>query len=133
MALIGEVFVGDVLGKAVLDPLGDEIGKLRDIVVEGGGTFPKAVGLILERRKGLLYLPWEDLAIFNRRIISSRRREGDLTASSEPADRLLVARDILDKQIVDINGAKIVRVNDVKLTEEGGAACVTDVDVGVRG
>jgi Mg2+ transporter MgtE len=27
----------------------------------------------------------------------------------------------------------VVRVNDVKLTEEGGAACVTDVDVGVRG
>jgi Mg2+ transporter MgtE len=48
-------------------------------------------------------------------------------------EHLLIRKDLLDKQIVDINGAKVVRVNDVKLTEEGGAAFVTDVDVGMRG
>jgi len=40
MTLIGEVFVADVLGKAVLDPVGEEIGKLRDIAVVGGGGIP---------------------------------------------------------------------------------------------
>ena len=133
MTLVGELFVADVLGKPVLDPLGDEIGRLRDIAVVGGGTFPRAAGLLLERKKKVLFLPWEDLSIFNRRIISSRKRESDLAEYAPAHDQLLIGKDLLDKQIVDIDGAKVVRVNDVKLAEEGGAACVTDVDVGVRG
>ncbi|MEW6719897.1 MAG: PRC-barrel domain-containing protein, partial [Thermodesulfobacteriota bacterium] len=133
MALIGEVFVADILGKTVLDPRGEEIGKVRDIAVEAGLRFPKAVGLSLEKKKAKCYLPWEDLAIFNRRIISSRKTEAELPENGGEKDHLFIVRDILDKQIVDINGAKVVRVNDVKLTEEGGAAYVTDVDVGMRG
>jgi CBS domain-containing protein/sporulation protein YlmC with PRC-barrel domain len=133
MALIGEVFVADILGKAVLDPRGEEIGRVRDIAVEGGSTFPRAVGLFIEKKKVTRYLPWEELSIFNRRIISSRKREEEIPESSPSGDHLLIGRDILDKQIVDINGAKVVRVNDVKLTEEGGMALVSDVDVGMRG
>jgi CBS domain-containing protein/sporulation protein YlmC with PRC-barrel domain len=133
MALIGEVFVADILGKAVLDPRGEEIGRVRDIAVEGGSPFPRAVGLFLEKKKVTRYLPWEELSIFNRRIISSRKREDEIPESAPSGEQLLIGRDILDKQIVDINGAKVVRVNDVKLTEEGGLACVTDVDVGMRG
>lgn len=133
MTLIGEVFVADVIGKAVLDPTGEEVGKLRDIVVVGGGRYPRAAGLLLEKRKKVLYLPWADLSIFNRRIISSAKRESELSEFSPGSDQLLIAKDLLDKQIVDIDGAKVVRVNDVKLSEENGSACVTDVDVGVRG
>jgi CBS domain-containing protein/sporulation protein YlmC with PRC-barrel domain len=133
MALIGEVFVGDILGKAVLDPRGEEIGRVRDIAVEGASPFPRAVGLFIEKKKVTRYLPWEELSIFNRRIISSRKREEEIPESVPSGDHLLIGRDILDKQIVDINGAKVVRVNDVKLTEEGGMALVSDVDVGMRG
>jgi sporulation protein YlmC with PRC-barrel domain len=133
MALVGEVFVADVIGKPVLDPVGEEIGKLRDIAVVGGGPFPRAAGLLLERKKTVLFLPWEEVSIFNRRIISSRKRDSDLAEFTPAPDQLLIGKDLLDKQIVDIDGAKVVRVNDVKLAEEGGAACVTDVDVGVRG
>ncbi len=133
MALIGEVFVADILGKTVLDPRGEEIGRVRDIAVEAGARFPRAIGLSLEKKKSRRYLPWEDLTIFNRRIISSRKTEGELPEAGVGKDILFIVRDILDKQIVDINGAKVVRVNDVKLTEEGGAVYVTDVDVGMRG
>lgn len=133
MALIGEVFVGDILGKVVLDPRGEEIGRVRDVAVEGGARFPRAVGLFLEKKKVSRYLPWEELSIFNKRIISSRKTEAEIPEGSPSVDHLRIVKDILDKQIVDINGAKVVRVNDVKLTEEGGAAYVTDVDVGMRG
>jgi len=133
MALIGEAFVADILGKVVLDPRGEEIGRVRDIAVEAGSRFPRAVGLFLEKKKVFRFLPWEELSIFNKRIISSRKMEGEVPEGGPSKDHLLIVRDILDKQIVDINGAKVVRVHDVKLTEEGGAAYVTDVDVGMRG
>jgi len=108
MALVGEVFVADVLGKPVLDPAGEEIGKLRDIAVVGGGPFPRAAGLLLERKKAVLFLPWEEVSIFNRRIISSRKRDIDLAEFTPGPDQLLIGKDLLDKQIVDINGAKVL-------------------------
>ncbi len=46
---------------------------------------------------------------------------------------ILAVRDIWDKQIVDINGAKIVRVNDIKVREIEGKLCLIAVDVGIRG
>jgi Mg2+ transporter MgtE len=46
---------------------------------------------------------------------------------------LLMLRDILDKQIVDANGAKVVRVNDVKLEGYNNEAILIAVDVGIRG
>ena len=49
MALIGEVYVGDILGKVVLDPRGEEIGRVQDIAVEAGARFPRAVGLFIEK------------------------------------------------------------------------------------
>ena len=85
------------------------------------------------KRKTTRYLPWEELSIFNKRIISSRKTEEEIPEATPSKEHLLIRKDLLDKQIVDINGAKVVRVNDVKLTEEGGAAYVTDVDVGMRG
>lgn len=46
---------------------------------------------------------------------------------------LLAVRDILDKQIVDANGAKVVRVKDIKLEGYNSDACHIAVDVGMRG
>ncbi len=55
MALIGEVFVADILGKTVLDPRGEEIGgAVRDIAVEAGVRFPRAVGLSSKEEVGAL-------------------------------------------------------------------------------
>ncbi len=133
MALIGEVYVGDILGKVVLDPRGEEIGRVRDIAVEAGVRFPRAVGLFIEKRKTTRYLPWEALSIFNKRIISSRKTEAEIPEAAPSKEHLLIRKDLLDKQIVDIDGAKVVRVNDVRLTEDGGSAYLTDVDVGMRG
>ena len=90
MAFIGEVFVGDILGKVVLDPRGEEIGHVKDIAVEAGARFPRAVGLFIEKKKSTRYLPWEDLSIFNKRIISSRRLEGEIPETAPSKEVLAV-------------------------------------------
>jgi Mg/Co/Ni transporter MgtE len=45
----------------------------------------------------------------------------------------LLVENILDKQIVDVNGAKVVRVNDLKLGEADGTVCIIGIDVGPNG
>jgi CBS domain-containing protein len=133
MPLFGELYVSELLKKFVLDPRGDELGRVKDLVVVKGDPLPRVSAIILERKKEFFRLRWEHVGIFNRKIISSRV----YTLKVEPYEfsehDLLIVRDILDKQIVDANGAKVVRVNDVKLEGVGNNACLTAVDVGMRG
>ncbi|MBS1113216.1 MAG: MgtE intracellular region [Nitrospirae bacterium] len=133
MPFFGELFVSDLLKKPVLDPKGEELGKVRDIVMIKGEPFPKVSALIIEKKKKLFNLPWNDLNIFNKRIISAQIYSDVLRHYDYSETDLLIVRDIFDKQIVDANGAKVVRVNDVKLEGFDSAAILVAVDVGMRG
>jgi len=133
MPLFGELFVSEILKKPVLDPKGDEIGRLKDIVVVRGKHLPAVSALILKQKAGLYRLEWESVGIFNKRIISSKLYAQKIRIYTPSEEDLLITRDILDKQIVDANGVKIVRVNDVKLEGVNNKACLVAVDVGMRG
>jgi magnesium transporter len=133
MPIFGDIFVSDLLKKPVLDPKGEELGKVRDIVMIKGEPFPKVSALIIEKRKKFFHLSWNDLNIFNKRIISAKIYADLLHPYDYTETDLLIVRDIFDKQIVDANGAKVVRVNDVKLEGFDAAAILVAVDVGMRG
>jgi len=133
MPFFGELFVSEILKKPVLDPKGDELGKVKDLVIVKGKPLPKVSALITERKKRLFRLPWTDLNIFNKRIISANVYGEALQPYELNEEDLLVVRDILDRQIVDVNGVKVVRVNDVKLEGFNSEAVLIAVDVGMRG
>ncbi len=133
MPFFGELFVSEILKKPVLDPKGEELGRVKDLIVVKGEPLPKISALIIERRKKLYNLPWNELNIFNKRIISSKLYLEGLNEYEYNEKDLLILRDILDKQIVDANGAKVVRVNDVKLEGYNDEAILIAVDVGMRG
>ena len=133
MPFLGELFISEILKKPVLDPKGDELGRVKDFVVVKGEPLPKISSIIIERKKGLLNLPWTVLNIFNKRIISANVYGEALQSYELDEKDLLLVRDILDKQIVDVNGVKVVRVNDVKLEGYDTEAVLLAVDVGMRG
>jgi len=129
----GELFISEMIKMPVLDPKGDELGRVKDMVIVKGISLPKVSALIIEKKKIHFILPWADLHIFNKRIISSNIYHKDLQSYSFNDEDLLLVRDVLDKQIVDANGAKVVRVNDVKLEGFHNDAVLVAVDVGMRG
>lgn len=133
MPFLGELFVSEILKKPVLDPKGDELGRVKDLMIVRGEPLPKVSSLIIERKKKIYNLPWLDLNIFNKRIISANIFSEALMLYDLNEEDLLLVRDILDKQIVDINGAKVVRVNDVKIEGYDTEAILIAVDVGMRG
>ena len=57
----------------------------------------------------------------------------DITKFTQREHEILLRADLLDKQIVDIEGRKVIRVNDVRLDEVDGALRVVAVDVGAAG
>ena len=133
MSFFGEVFSSEIIKKPVLDPKGEELGKVKDFVIIKGETLPKISALIIEKKKLLFCLPWHHLNIFNKKIISSKVFGDSLQPYELREEDLLIVRDILDKQIVDVNGAKVVRVNDIKLEGLKTFAVLTAIDVGIRG
>lgn len=133
MPFFGELFVSEILKKPVLDPKGEELGRVNDLIVVKGEPLPKVTSIILLKKKSFFNLPWNDLNIFNKRILSAKIYSDHLQPYQFTEEDLLIVRDIFDKQIVDVNGAKVVRVNDVKLEGFKSVAILIAVDVGMRG
>src|SRR5207248_858816 len=103
-----------------------------DIAVVPQGQFPAAQWAILSTPSGEKVVRWGDLAqeIGHFRL---RNRLETTPDAQLPSDALRLARDLLDKQIVDTHGAKVVRVNDLQLSEVDGQLRLVGADVGLRG
>ncbi len=129
----GEIFVSEVYKKPVLDQSGEEIGRLKDIVVGPGEPFPPVQALVVTHRGSLFLLRWDQINLFNRRVISANVHAADISPASLVPSDILICRDLLDKQIVDINGAKLVRVNDLKFGDVSSKMCLVAADIGLRG
>jgi CBS domain-containing protein/sporulation protein YlmC with PRC-barrel domain len=129
----GEIFVSEVFKKPVLDRLGEEIGRLKDIVIGSGEPFPAVTAVVVASGRTTFIIPWDSVNLFNRRVISVSAKRNDLHPSVLQPSEVLIMRDVLDKQIVDIDGAKLVRVNDLELGDVKGKMCLVAADVGLRG
>jgi len=128
-----EIFVSDVHRKPVLDQMGEEIGRLKDIIVSGGEALPAVTSLVISSGGTTYVVLWDLINLFNRRVISVNTNRKSLQPSAPSPNDILLCRDILDKQIVDINGAKLVRVNDLELGDVKGHLCLVAADIGFRG
>ena len=129
----GDIFVSDVYKKTVLDQTGEEIGKLKDIIVGIGEPFPPVITLVVTAGGETYLLPWHLVNLFNKRVISVNMKIDEISPAQHSPSDILICRDILDKQIVDINGAKLVRVNDLELGDVKGKLCLVAADIGLRG
>ncbi|MBP1730753.1 MAG: MgtE intracellular region [Deltaproteobacteria bacterium] len=133
MAYVTEVYASEVLSKDVIDQYGRKAGVLWDLLIGPGAAYPCILKLVLRVNGDLCEVEVENLHLFNKFIITIKRDEGRLKSYDYREGDILVKKHVLDKQILDVNGAKVVRVNDVKLGESDGTMCVLGIDVGLNG
>jgi len=125
-------FISELAGrKAHINHL--PIGKVTDFLVsKPEDTFPKIDGLVIKTAAGLRFAPISTVADIN-----DHGAVALTAAPSQPAppdnEALYLIADLLDKQIVDVDGRKVVRINDLEVATSGGALRVVAADVGVRG
>lgn len=131
--IMSELYLSAILGKTVIDELGREIGKLHDLIMVPGEIFPEVSHILVRQRKDTLSIPWQDVSLCNPYVVSIKGSPGEIPLFAPKEGDILVKRDILDRQIVDINGAKVVRVNDLKLGGYRDLLCIFSVDIGFRG
>lgn len=132
------IFLSQLVGVPVIDAAtGRKIGKTLDIAAGLREMFPRVTALILReaggRRKG--YLPWKDVRrIEDDRAVYAETSEYLFGRELHPADNeILLKETFWDKQIVDISGSKVVRVNDLHLLREDLNLWLVHMDVGITG
>jgi magnesium transporter len=125
-------YLSEIQHRRVIEPNGNEVGTLKDLAVVPQGQFPAVQWAILATGDGEQVVKWSDMAQEIGHLRLRSRREG-MTPVTLPAEALRLSRDLMDKQIVDTHGAKVVRVNDLQLSEVDGQLRLVGADVGLRG
>ncbi len=128
-------YVSDLLGKPVADLDGERLGTVQDVVASASGevAHPRLVALLVKRARGTLLVPYADVAVLIAPAIPLTHRLGDLTPYEAQEHDLFLVRDVLDKQIIDTDGVRVVRVNDLELARVDGHVYVANVDIGGLG
>ena len=125
-------YLSEIQHRRVIEPNGSEVATLKDLAVVPQGQFPAVQWAILGTGDGERVVKWSDLAqeIGHLRL---RSRLETVPAAELPTEAMRLGRDLMDKQIVDTHGAKVVRVNDLQLSEVDGQLRLVGADVGLRG
>lgn len=129
----GDIFLSAVLDRPVISLSGRDVGRLFDVSMSPGDPLPVVDHVLVKRGNAVRRVPFGSVALFNQVVVSLRNEPEGLPDLPEPENEVLMRRDILDRQIVDVDGAKVVRVNDLKLTHCEAGLCLASVDVGFRG
>src|SRR6266699_2041790 len=134
-AVIAMIFLSTLLRKSVYDLEGRRVGVLRDVYVALNETFPVVTALVVRSTlsNNDIVIPWSQVDNLEETQIYLTVKRSQLTSYVPGADTLLLGRDILDKQIVDTQGFRVVKVNDLKLAQIKKTARLVGVDISLSG
>jgi sporulation protein YlmC with PRC-barrel domain/CBS domain-containing protein len=136
--------VSALMGASVVDEQGSLYGRVREFVVAPEIATSQVHGLVLKRTAAKRGEQPSLVLITDLRL--TQRNGMQLRAGAKPSElrdaesQLMLERDLLDQQIIDVHGRKVVRVNDVDLIWETGdeqgselSLRIAEVEVGLRG
>jgi sporulation protein YlmC with PRC-barrel domain len=117
------VRLSDLLGTPVRSPDGVVLGRIRDVEVAAEARRPHVTALLTGEDR----VPWTDVVATS----GAHIEVGHAGAAGGRAGRLLLRRDVLDAQVIDLAGRRLARVADIDLALGPGVARAVAVDVGV--
>jgi len=138
------IFLSALLHKNIFDIDGYRLGALKDISVSLRETFPTVTALIIAPSSPVgtrfiapgnsdIVIPWSQVENLEAERIHLTVRQARIEAYTPNQDELLLGRDLLDKQIVDTQGFRVVKVNDLKLAQVKGTARLIGADISFSG
>jgi magnesium transporter len=125
------LYASEFIGRPVADADGKRIGKLKDLIATRPGDVPhpQLVAIEVKQRGESIFIPMNDVAALISLAIPLKKRISDIIPYIPQPDDLRLVRDVLDKQIIDTDGMRVVRVNDLELTRVNGSIYVANVDI----
>jgi len=128
--------LSELIGTPVIDNTGVRAGKVRGVALAPQENASQVTAFVVKTRHGNRLVPAKSVSLIDNVLrIATPAPEWSPYGGGE--GMLLLERDLLDQQIIDVHGRKVVRVNDVDIHEESGNGNIVlkigAVDVGARG
>jgi len=128
----------ELLGAEAYDAQGIFVGRVTELFIEPADQPNRVARLLLGREKYQpLVVRYDQVGFVAPGTVRLIVEEGQLEHYRPNEAWLAVQKDLLDQQIIDTNGRKVVRVNDIDLAEQRTNGTVelrvTLVDVGLTG
>ncbi|HLQ30304.1 MAG TPA: magnesium transporter [Ktedonobacteraceae bacterium] len=135
------IFLSTLLRKSIYDIEGRRLGVLHDICVSLHETFPVVTALVVSAPMGNGHsdriIPWYQVDNLEEErihlVVRGGEKQSQIDSYTPHPDELLLRRDILDKQIVDTQGFRVVKVNDLKLAQIKKTVRLVGVDISLSG
>jgi len=130
MEIISEFFLSKLLNQNVYDEFDDNIGKLFDIYVTTDQGYPRVIGYKIKKASEIYNYEFRNIEICkeDKKISVQVRGVKDIIPRKFS---YLLSKHLLNKQIVDVNGKKVVKVNDLTMKKVAGEIRVVAVESGI--
>jgi len=128
------LYLSQALNRPIRDLEGERVAWLKDVIIRlGGADYPPVTGFVARYRRRDFFLSRWRIAEFGEAGVRLNSDILDLRPFVRRDGEVLLARDVLDKQLVDVDGKRVVRVNDVQIIEAANEWRVTGADVSLQG
>ena len=128
------LYVSQIIKRPIFDARKEQIAVITDIVVRYGEVeHPPVIGLVARYRRRNFFIPSRDFRDLGLHGATMTSAVLDLTPFIRRDGEVLLGKDVLDNQLIDVDGKRVVRVNDVQLIETGDNWRVSGADVSLQG
>jgi hypothetical protein len=126
--------VSHLIGAPLREERGVRLGTVRDVVVrlDASVPWPEVVGLIARSGRHELFVPYAEVVRFDPSAVSLREPLAALASFIHNDNQLRLYADVLDRQMLDVGGRRLVRVDDLQLLAENGRLWLAGIESGVR-
>jgi hypothetical protein len=126
--------LSSVVGSPLRDSDGERLGKVEDVIVRlGGAGYPPITGFLVKVAGRTSYLGSDRVSEIAPSGVVLRKAKLDLRRFERRAEEVLLKRDLLDRQLINVEGARLVRANEIELALVASSWRVVGVDTGPRG
>lgn len=123
-----------VAGAALRDDAGERLGRVDDLIVRlGDDDHPPLTGLLVTVAGRQAYVGVERVADIAHGEVRLRKATLDLRRFERRPEEVLLRKDVLDRQLINVDGARLVRASEIELARLQGRWRVMGVDTGPRG
>ena len=123
-----------VVGSPLRDADGERLGKVEDLIVRlGGAGYPPITGFLVNVAGRTSFLGVDRVSEIGAGGVVLRKAKLDLQHFERRPEEVLLKRDLLDRQLINVQGARLVRANEIELALVAGSWRVVGVDTGPRG
>lgn len=129
-------YISELLNNKITDSSDAVVGKLEDILIEPKeGAFEPLEFLVIKDKSGARkFVPYEYVENFTSSQISLKNLFGKIALDELPKEQFVaLKKEVLDQQIVDVAGTRVVRVNDLRIGNFENKMCVLGIDPSFRG